>query len=162
LSVALPDTTTVLIAVVPATGAVTATVGEVVSLRVTVRFAVAVLAAPSRAVTVSTFEPSWRAIAVAFQLLVPVAVPLPPRLFHPCHLGHTDIVPGRALEGQRRAGHGVGRAGVGEVMVTVGGVVSEPAPVPVTIPAMVPPLATKLRFVLTVVVVVGVNRTVTA
>src|SRR4030095_17092511 len=35
-------------------------------------------------------------------------------------------------------------------------------PVPVTIPAMVPPLAVKLRFVLTVAVVVGANRTFTA
>jgi len=51
---------------------------------------------------------------------------------------------------------------VGEVMVTMGGVVSEPIPVPVTIPEMVPPLAVKLRFVLTVVIVVGVNRTFTA
>src|SRR6058998_720942 len=47
-------------------------------------------------------------------------------------------------------------------MVTMGGVVSEPVPVPVTIAEMVPPLAVKLRFVLTVVVVVGVNRTFTA
>ena len=70
-----------LVTVVPAAGAVTAIVGEVVSLRVTVRLAVAVLPAASRAVTVSTFEPSWRAIALAVQLLVPVAVPLPPRLF---------------------------------------------------------------------------------
>jgi len=44
----------------------------------------------------------------------------------------------------------------------VGGVVSEPIPVPVTIPDVVPPLAVKLRFVLTVAVVVGVNRTFTA
>src|SRR6266851_2732809 len=47
-------------------------------------------------------------------------------------------------------------------MVTVGGVVAAPAPVPVTIAEMVPPPAVKVRFVLTVVVVVGVNRTVTA
>jgi hypothetical protein len=81
LSVALPDTTAVLVTVVPAAGAVTATVGKVVSPRVTVRLAVFVLPAASRAVTASTFEPSWRAIELAVQLLVPVAVPLPPRLF---------------------------------------------------------------------------------
>ena len=57
-----------------------ATIGGVVS-RVTVTLAVAVLPAASCAVTVSTFVPSWRAIPLAVQLVVPVAVPLPPRLF---------------------------------------------------------------------------------
>ena len=56
------------------------------------------------------------------------------------------------------------------MMVTVGRVVSAPAgplagplatPRPVTIGAMVPPAAVKLTVALTVVVVVGVNRTVT-
>ena len=41
----------------------------------------AVLPAASRAVTVSTFDPDWSAIPLADQLVVPVAVPLPPRLF---------------------------------------------------------------------------------
>jgi len=47
-------------------------------------------------------------------------------------------------------------------MVTVGGVVSAAATLPVTVAEMVLPLAVKVRFVLTVVVVVGVNRTFTA
>jgi hypothetical protein len=67
--------------VAPAVGAVIATVGGVVLLRVTVKLAVAVLLAASRAVTVSTFVPSWRTIPLAVQLVVPLAVPLPPRLF---------------------------------------------------------------------------------
>src|SRR2546430_7600689 len=37
--------------------------------------------AASRAVTVRTLAPVWRAIPLAVQLVVPVAVPLPPRLF---------------------------------------------------------------------------------
>ena len=58
-----------------------ATVGGVVSLKVTVKLAVAVLPAASCAVTVSTFVPGWSAIPLAVQLVVPVAVPPPPRLF---------------------------------------------------------------------------------
>src|SRR3989304_3997812 len=57
------------------------TVGGVTSVKVTVRVSVAVLAAASRAVTVSTFVPGWSAIPLADQDVVPVAVPLPPRLF---------------------------------------------------------------------------------
>ena len=57
-----------------------ATVGGVVS-RVIVKLAVAVLPAASRAVTISTFVPGRSAIPLAVQLVVPVAVPLPPRLF---------------------------------------------------------------------------------
>jgi len=51
---------------------------------------------------------------------------------------------------------------VGEVIATEGGVESAPAPLPVTIPERVPPLAVKFRVVLTVVVVAGAKRTVTA
>jgi hypothetical protein len=40
----------------------------------------AVLPAASRAVTVSTFVPILRPLTLAIQALVPVAVPLPPRL----------------------------------------------------------------------------------
>ena len=72
---AVPET------VAPLTGAVIATVGAVVSLTVTVKLAVAVLPEASRAVTVSTFVPSWRMMPLAVQLVVPIAVPLPPRLF---------------------------------------------------------------------------------
>ena len=39
------------------------------------------LPAASRAVTVRTFVPSWRAMPLADQEVVPVAVPLPPRSF---------------------------------------------------------------------------------
>src|SRR3990172_6175555 len=64
-------------------GAVMDTLGGVVSggEKVTVRVSVAVLPAASRAVTVRTFDPDWRAIPPADQDVVPVAVPLPPRLF---------------------------------------------------------------------------------
>jgi hypothetical protein len=41
----------------------------------------AVLPAASRAMTVSTLDPDWRAIPLADRPVVPVAVPLPPRLF---------------------------------------------------------------------------------
>ena len=62
-----------------------ATVGGVVSLdvtvKVTVKVAVPVLPAASFAVTVSTFVPGWRTIPPAVQLVVPLAVPLPPPLF---------------------------------------------------------------------------------
>ena len=40
-----------------------------------------VLPAASRAVTVSTFEPDCSTIPFTDQLVVPVALPLPPRLF---------------------------------------------------------------------------------
>jgi len=62
-------------------GEVIATVGSVVSLKVTVKLAVAPLPAASCAVTVTTFVPSWSPIPLAVQLVVPMAVPLPPRPF---------------------------------------------------------------------------------
>jgi hypothetical protein len=46
---------------------------------VTVKASVPVLPAASRAVTVSTFAPLCRAMPFAVQLVVPLAVPLPPR-----------------------------------------------------------------------------------
>jgi len=55
------------------------TVGGVVSLKVTVTVAVPMLPAASRPVTVSTFAPGCRTIPLAVQLVVPVAVPPPPR-----------------------------------------------------------------------------------
>ena len=58
-----------------------ATVGGTASTPLTVTLAVAVLPAASWAATVSTFVPSWMGIPLAVQLVVPVAVPLPPRLF---------------------------------------------------------------------------------
>src|SRR5882672_10981389 len=56
-------------------------VGVWVLSKVAVRVAVPALPAASRAVTVSTFEPAWRTIPLAVQLVAPVAVPDPPRLF---------------------------------------------------------------------------------
>src|SRR2546428_257534 len=56
------------------------TVRVKVGVTVTVKLAVAVLPAASCAVTVSTFVPGWRTIPLAVQLVVPVAVPVPPRL----------------------------------------------------------------------------------
>ena len=57
------------------------TVKVKVGVKVTVKLAVAELRAASCAVTVSTFVPGWRTIPLAVQLVVPLAVPLPPRLF---------------------------------------------------------------------------------
>ena len=51
------------------------------STKVTVRLALPVLPAASRAVTVNTFVPSLRTIPLAVQLVVPVAVPMSPQLF---------------------------------------------------------------------------------
>ena len=48
--------------------------------RLIVHVAVVVLPAASRAVIVITFGPFCRAMLLADQLVVPVAVPLPPRL----------------------------------------------------------------------------------
>jgi hypothetical protein len=64
------------------TGEVMAMVGAVVSAVVRVMFRVAMpeLPAASRAVTVMMLEPLSRVIPEADQLVVPVAVPLPPRL----------------------------------------------------------------------------------
>src|SRR5262245_3541819 len=64
-------------------GLVIATVGTVTSggVYVTVNVAVATLFAASRAVTVSTLSPLCSAMPLADQLVVPVAVPEPPRLF---------------------------------------------------------------------------------
>ena len=56
-------------------------VGGAVSVNVAVKVAALVLPAASRAWTVSTFVPIWRTIPLAVQLVVPVAVPVPPRLF---------------------------------------------------------------------------------
>jgi hypothetical protein len=91
---------------------------------VTVRVSVPVLPAASRAVTVSTFAPLCSAMLLAVQLVVPLAVPLPPRSFvHVTWVTPTlsDAVPPKftvllvvlyvLLE-------------VGEVIVTVGAVVS--------------------------------------
>jgi len=51
---------------------------------------------------------------------------------------------------------------VGDVILTEGAVVSVPVPVPSTVLERVAPFAVTLRFVVTVVVVLGVKRAVTA
>src|SRR5207244_4432923 len=66
--------------VAPSVGVVMAMVGAMASTPVTVTLAVAVLPAASCAVTVSTFVPSWRRSAERGVGVVPLAVPLPPRL----------------------------------------------------------------------------------
>src|SRR5437762_2535309 len=57
------------------------TVGAVAAAEVTVSVRVARLPAASRAVQVALPVPAWRTMPLADQLVVPVAVPLPPRLF---------------------------------------------------------------------------------
>jgi len=81
LSVALAVTFIVPDTVVPEAGVVIAAVGGTVSLSVAVSVAVEAFPAASRAVMVTVLEPSWRAIPLVVQLLVPLATPLPPRLF---------------------------------------------------------------------------------
>jgi hypothetical protein len=144
-------------------GDVMVTVGAVASLRVTVKVFVAGLPAASRAVTVSTFDPAWRTTPLAVQLVVPAAVPLPPRLFaHVTWVTPTlsDAVPPRVRRELLVAKVGLE---VGDMMVTVGGVVSVPVPVPVPVASreMVSPSAVKVTFALTVADAVGVKRTVT-
>jgi hypothetical protein len=143
-------------------GEVMITVGTVVSGKdnVTVKVSVAMLPAASRAVTVSTFDPGWRTIPVAVQLVVPVAVPLPPRLF--AHVTWVTPMLSDAVPPSVRGELLAVKVGfeVGEVMVAVGGVVSL-APVPVTSREMVLPFAVKFTFALTVAAAVGVKRTVT-
>ncbi len=56
------------------------TVGKVLSVNVTVSVSVAVALSESVAVTVITLEPVCRVIPAAVQVVVPVHVPLPPRL----------------------------------------------------------------------------------
>src|SRR5207244_4718996 len=102
-------------------------VGAMASAPVTVALAVAVLPAASCAVTVSTFVPSWRAIPLAVQLVVPLAAPLPPRLLaHVTWVTPTlsDAVP-PSVRGELLVLY-VDPV-VGAVMAMVGGVASSPA-----------------------------------
>src|SRR5438552_2963397 len=125
--------------------------------------AVPVFPAASRAVTVSTFDPDCRATPLAVQLVLPVAVPEPPRLF----VQVTWVTPtlSDAIPCRVREELAVVYAGpdVGDVTAIVGFVVSAvvATPRPVTMPVLVPPFAVKLIVALSVVVVAGVNRTVT-
>src|SRR5216110_2938923 len=136
--------------------------GGAVSVNVAVRVATLVLPAASRAWTVSMFVPIWRPIPLAVQLVVPVAVPLPPRLF--AHATWVTPTSSAAVPPKVRGELLVAKVGlaVGVVMVTVGGVVSAPPlPVPVASREVVSPSAAKLMFTLAVAAVVGLKRTVT-
>src|SRR4030095_4383971 len=164
LSLALADTVTVPVTVALEAGPVTATVGGVVSLRLTVRVACLVLPAASRAVTVMMLVPACSAIAPADQLVVPAAVPLLPRLFvHVTCVTPTlsEAVPPSASEGPVATNV---EAEVGAVMAIDGAIVSAADAVagPVTLPGIVSPFAVKLTVALAVVDVVGVKRTFTA
>src|SRR5438094_2875186 len=135
--------------------------GGAVSVNVAVRVATLVLPAASRAWTVSTLVPIWRTALPAVKPVVPLAVPLPPRLF--AHVTCvTPTLSDDAPPSVRRLAL-VLKVGleVGEVMVTVGAVVSVAVPVPVRIREMVSPSAVKLTFTVAVAEVVGVKRTVT-
>jgi hypothetical protein len=111
--------------VAPDVGVVMDTVGAVASY-VTVRVAVPALPAASFAVTVSTFDPGCSAIPEADQLVVPDAVPLPPAL-----LVHVTCVTPTLSAAVPPSVSGVTLVeyvvpDVGDVILTVGGVVSEP------------------------------------
>src|SRR5262245_41338391 len=102
-------------------------------------------------------------MALAVQPVVPLATPLPPRLFdHVICVTPTlsDAVPCRVTEGTVVV---YVAAVVGDAIVTIGAVASAaPTPLPVaTIETVSAPTA-KVRLVLTVVVAVGVKRTRTA
>src|SRR5213079_2541088 len=82
------------------------------------------VAGASRAVTVRRLAPAWRTMPPAVQLVVPVAVPLPPRLFaHVTWVTPTasEAVPPRARAELLAVYVGVA---VGVVMVTTGAVAS--------------------------------------
>ncbi len=135
------------------------TVRAKVGVNVTVKVSVAVLPAASVAVTVSTFVPGCRTIPLAVQLVVPVAVPLPPALF--VHVTWVTPTLSDAVPPSVRGVVVVLKVGleVGEVTVSVGGVAS--TPMPVRIRERVSPSAVKLTFAVAVAGVVGVKRTVT-
>jgi hypothetical protein len=89
---------------------------------VTVRVAAPVLPAASWAVTVRTLVPGWRGIPLTVQFVVPLAVPLPPRSF----VQLTWVTPtlSAAVPARLRGLLFVLYVGaeVGEVMLSVGGV----------------------------------------
>jgi hypothetical protein len=135
---------------------------------VTVRTATPVLPAASRAETVRVLAPGRSAIAPVVQVVVPVAMPLPPWLF----VQVTWVTPtlSEAAPPKVRVEPLAVKVelAVGDVMVTEGAVVSTVVlvlvllPVPSRVLERVAPLAVTLRFALAVVLVTGVNRTVTA
>src|SRR5439155_18551266 len=100
------------------------TVRAKVGVNVTVKVSVAVLPAASVAVTVRVFGPGCRTIPLAVQLVVPVAVPLPPALF--VHVTWVTPTLSDAVPPSVRGVVLVLKVGleVGAVMATVGGVAS--------------------------------------
>jgi hypothetical protein len=148
-----------LLVTVPLPAPVFETVSVTVDARVTVKLSVAVFPAVSRAVTVSTFVPVWRVMPLAVQLVVPVAVPLPPRSF--AHVTCVTPTESDAVPPSVRVGLLVVKVGfvVGVVMVTVGAVPS--VPVPDTPREIGSPSAVKVTFAVEVAAVVGLKRTVT-
>src|SRR5437762_922773 len=135
--------------------------GGAVSVNVAVRVATLVLPAASRAWTVSMFVPIWRTIPLAVQLVVPVAVPLPPRLF--VHVTCVTPTLSDAVPPSARDDVGVlyVEPEVGVVIAIVGGVASPVTPVPVASREMISAPAAKLTFAEAVADEVGVKRTVT-
>jgi hypothetical protein len=128
LSLAVPPSDMgldVAVYVPPLAGLTIATVGGVGS-EVTVSTAVAELFAASRAAIVITFAPGCSAIAAAVQLLVPVAVPEPPRSF--THVTCVTPILSAAVPPNVSDVVFVAYVGVetGLVMLTVGAVVSGP------------------------------------
>src|SRR5205823_392922 len=107
-----------------AVGAVRATVGAVAAAEVPVAVRVAMLYAALCGATVRRLAPAWRTMPLAVQLVVPVAVPLPPRLF--AHVTWVTPTLSAAVPPSVSAvllAVYVGEA-VGVVMATVGAVVS--------------------------------------
>src|SRR5437773_9171264 len=100
-------------------------------------------------------------IPLAVQLVVPLAVPLPARLF--AHVTCVTPTLSDAVPPSVRRLAPVPKVGleVGEVMVTVGAVVSVAVPVPVRIREVVSPAAVKRTFTGAVAEVVRLKRTVT-
>jgi hypothetical protein len=143
----------------PAPALETVNVNVDVDVSVTVKLAVAVFPAASRAVTVSTFTPVCRVIPLAVQLVVPVAVPLPPRSL--THVTCVTPIASDAVPPSVSVGLLVLKVGfvVGAVMVTVGAPAS--APLPDAIRETVSPFDAKVTFAVEVAVVVGLKRTVT-
>src|SRR5262249_8352385 len=111
-------------------------VGAMASTTVTVKVAVPVLPAASWAVTVRRFVPSWMGIPLAVQLVVPVAVPLAPRLVAQV----TWVTPtlSAAVPPTVRTGSEEGWVGaeVGEGVGTVGGMASPAVIVKVAVAAL--------------------------
>src|SRR5438067_12482572 len=116
--------------------------------------------AASRAVTVRRLAPAWRTMPLAVQLVVPVAVPLPPRVFAQV----TCVTPTLSDAVPPSARDDVGvlyvEPAVGVVIATVGSVASTAAAVLATRRLLMSPPAATLRSTDAVAGVVRVTRNV--